>query len=304
MAAKNEHRNGRKETRGVYVDGHPFDTVHYFQAKLLLKADRLASVERFHDFGRLADRTARTADVGVIPDPDTSRPPRVREVIFVDTSDFRLYTHGYILRRRIAYVDGFPKGDPEIVFKFRDPDLRSAAALDVRPRIEGKYRIKFKEQVLPLDNRIGGYRVLYSHNCEFGVSQVRERDRTRMSTLVRVFPLLGRLKASTEERVQLVNEGIVEELQLPLARLDFGKGIVAKSNVTLWRTRGTHVPLIGEYSFQVKCDRREDVPGKSTKLAKQFFTALQHDVEGWMLRGTTKTELVYRLNGNSVQRHE
>jgi len=293
-------RAKRKHDKGTYADGQPFDVVHYFQAKLLLKAERFASIEPFREFGDIAERTARRVDVGAIADADTSRPPRVREVIFIDTPDFRLYTHGYILRRRIAYVDGFPEGDPEIVFKFRDADMQNAARLDVRPRIDGKYRIKFKEQVLPLDDRVGGNRVLYSHNCEFGVSQVHERDRTRMSTLVRVFPPLARLKSAGAERVQLVNEAIVEELQLALPRLDFARGVVAKSNVALWRTRGTHAPLAGEYSFQIKFDRKGDVPEKAIKLAKRFFGELQRDVEDWMARGTTKTRLVYGLDGSPI----
>jgi len=297
------HAN-RQDDNVTHAGGRPLDIVRYFQAKLLLKAERFASIERFREFGEIAERTARALDVDVIADADSSRPPRVREVIFIDTPDFRLYTHGYILRRRIAYVDGFPEGDAEIVFKFRDADWRNAGALDVRPRIDGKYRIKFKEQVLPLDDRVGGYRVLYSHNCEFGVSQVHERDRTRMSTLVRVFPPLARLKSSGTERVQLVNEAIVEELQLALARLDFGRGVVAKSNVALWRTRGTHAPLVGEYSFQVKFDRKADVPEKTMKLAKRFFAKLQHDVEDWMARGTTKTRIVYGLNGGPIGKRE
>ena len=59
--------------------------------------------------------------------------PQIREVLFLDTADYRLYNHAFILRRRIRYEDGFPAGDPEIVFKFRHPDLQKAAELDVRP---------------------------------------------------------------------------------------------------------------------------------------------------------------------------
>jgi hypothetical protein len=40
-------------------------------------------------------------------------------------------------RWRISYVDGFPVGDPEIVFKFRHPDEQQATAMDVRPKIAG-----------------------------------------------------------------------------------------------------------------------------------------------------------------------
>ena len=288
----------------TYADGRPFDQLHYLQSKLLLKPDRLTSPARFHEFAKLVQRTARSLKVTCLDEPDANQPPRVREIIFGDTPDFRLYNSGFILRRRIRYVDGFATGDPEIVFKFRDPDFRRAAALDVRPRIDGKFRIKFKVQALPLNDRIGGYRTLYSHNCQFGISQLRARDRRAMSTLARVFPSMAALRKSKFERIHVVNEGWVEELLFPLARLDFGRGIVAKSNVALWRTRGDHQPIVGEYSFQVKFDRREDVPVKSEKLVKQFFVTLQQDIEEWISLGTTKTGLVYRLKGVAVDRRE
>jgi hypothetical protein len=295
---------GVNEGKQSYADGTPFDTLRYLQGKLLLKPDRLSSLDQFRELGKLARRTAKSLKVGFKEDPEVDQGPRVREIIFVDTPDFRLYNNGFILRRRRSYVDGFPAGDPEIVFKFRYPDLRRAAALDVRPRISGQYRLKFKAQALPHKNHLGGYRMLYSHNCQFGVSQVYEGDRLAMSTLVRVFPALAALKRSNEDRVRLVNEGIVEELLLPLGKLDFGKGLVAKSNVSLWRTRGAHRPLVGEYSYDMKFDRREDVPRKAEELVKQFFVTLQRDISDWIWLGTTKTGIVYHLNGSSRKGHE
>lgn len=307
MPTKNHPRHGRAngdDDLATYSDGQPLDSVRYFQAKLLLKPDRLSSLERFHDLEKIVSRTARSMNVDLIQDLDSGHPPRVREIIFADTPDFRLYKRGFILRRRIPYVDGFPAGDPEIVFKFRYPEQQSAAALDVRPRIAGKYRIKFKMQALPLSDRIGGYRTLYSHNCQFGVSQVRERDRTAMSTLSHIFPALSALNAPSGGRVKLVNEGIIEELLVPLAKLDFGKGLVAKSSLALWRTRGAHVPIIGEYSFQLKFKHREDISPKAEKLVKDFFVGVQRDIKEWIALGTTKTGLVYRLNGNTIERRE
>lgn len=301
---RDSRKAGVKEGTQSYADGTPFDTVRYLQGKLLVKPDRLSSLDRFRELGKLARRTAKSLNVGFREDPEVDESPRVREIIFVDTPDFRLYKNGFILRRRVAYVDGFPAGDPEIVFKFRYPDLRRAAALDVRPRIAGQYRLKFKAQALPHTNHLGAYRMLYSHNCQFGVSQVHEHDRLAMSTLVRVFPALAALKRSNEDRVRLVNEGIVEELQLPLGKLDFGKGMVAKSNVSLWRTRGAHRPLVGEYSFETKFDRREDVSHKVENLIKQFFVTLQRDLSDWIWLGTTKTRIVYHLNGSSREGHK
>ena len=195
-------------------------------------------------------------------------------------------------------MDGFPVGDPEIVFKFRHPDEQQATALDVRPKIAGKYQIKFKAEALPLKDQVGGYRILYSHNCQFGLSQTHEADRTSMATLVKVFPALAAIKKADDEKIALVNEGIVEEILLPLGQLDFGKGLVAKCDIGLWRTRGEHKPLVGEFAFQVKFDSKQSVAEKQKKLAAQFYITLQRDVESWLALGVTKTGMVYRLRGN------
>ena len=293
-----------KSSAKTCSDNTPFDRIQYLQAKLILKPERFTSVQSFREFGRRVEKTAKRTGVGFIADPKTGHRPEVREINFIDTPDFRLYNNAFILRRRICYDDGFPVGDPEIVFKFRHPDEQTAAAVDVRPNIAGKYRIKFKTEALPLKDRIGGYRLLYSHNCQFGVSQVQERDRLSMAAVTRVFPSLAALKKSDEEKLQLVNEAIVEEVLLPLGLLDFGKGQVAKCDVALWRTRGEHRPLVGEFAFQVKFPSRESVAEKPKRLVAQFFVALQHEVADWLAQGVTKTGMVYRLKGNQPQTHE
>ena len=125
-----------------------------------------------------------------------------------------------------------------------------------------------------------------------------------MGTLARVFPVIAGLKKSDDEKVGLVNEGIVEEVLLELAELDFGKGIGAHYNVALWRTRGEHMPLVGELAYQATFSRQRDVAEKPKKLSEQFFISLQQDVQDWLVLGVTKTAMVYRLKGNAPQSHE
>ena len=298
---KGEHKLNKAS---AYADATPLDRVQYLEAKLILKPDRFTSVESFRDFGKIVKRTAKSLDVDFVEDREAGLRPQVREIVFGDTPDFRLYNNAFILRRRISYVDGFPVGDPEIVFKFRHPDKQKATALDVRPKIAGKYRIKFKAEALPLKDEVGGYRLLYSHNCQFGLSQMHDADRTSMATLARVFPALAAIKKADDEKISLVNEGIVEEVLLPLGQLDFGKGVVAKCDIGLWRTRGEHKSLVGEFAFQVKFDRKEDVSEKRKKLVAQFYVTLQQDVQDWLALGVTKTGMVYRLKGNEPQSHE
>lgn len=291
-------------SKSVYADGVALDRVQYLEAKLILKPDRFRSVESFREFGKIVRKVAKQTDVGFTKDPRADATPEIREIIFLDTPDFALYRNAFILRRRISYVDGFAQGDPEIVFKFRHPDEEQATEMDVRPRIKGKHRIKFKAEALPLKDKVGGYRLLYSHNAQFGLSQIRQKDKTSMVTLDQVLPPLTRLKREGGKRVALVNGGIVEEVLLPLGQLDFGKGLVGKCDIGLWRTRGEHLPLVGEFAFQVKFDRKEDIAETQRARAIRFYLALQHEVEGWLALGVTKTAMVYGLHGAGPSSHE
>src|SRR5499427_10426626 len=194
---------------GHYSDGHPLDDVQYLECKLILKPDLFTSVASFQKFGKLVARTARAfKKVEFAKDPKVGGRPAIREVVFLDTADFRLYNNAFILRRRISYEDGFPVGDPEIVFKFRHPDMQKAAELDVRPHIPGVHKIKFKAEALPLRDQVGGYRLLFSHNAQLLLSQMPEEDRTAMATLVRFFPCFAHLQRSTADTVELVNQMI------------------------------------------------------------------------------------------------
>ena len=161
--------------QGHYSDGHPLDEVHYLECKITSKPDRFTSKKGFFDFAKLVSHAAEKADIDLSTAHLEGQRPQIREVVFLDTADFRLYNHAFILRRRILYEDGFPVGDPEIVFKFRHPDMQKTADLDVRPHIPGVYKIKFKAEALPLKDTTGGMRVLYSHNAEFGLSQIEQR---------------------------------------------------------------------------------------------------------------------------------
>ena len=63
-----------------------------------------------------------------------------------------------------------------------------------------------------------------------------------------------------------MNEGIVEEVLLPLGQLDFGKALVGKCDISLWRTRGEHKSLVGEFAFQLRFPSRESIAVKQRKL--------------------------------------
>ena len=179
---------------GAYSDGHPLDKVHYLECKIILKGDRFTAESNFDDFAKIVKRTAARSDVDFSRKEFKDSWPQIREVLFLDTADFRLYNHAFILRRRVIYENGFAVSDPEVVFKFRHPDLQKTAKMDVRPRIFGDHVIKFKSEALPLRDQVGGYRVLFSHNVEFPLSAVHEPNQSSVATLVHVLPGSRRLR--------------------------------------------------------------------------------------------------------------
>ncbi len=290
---------------GKYRDGMPYNQVQYVECKLILRPNHFTSRKSFFDFAKLLRRPAAQNGVKFATGEFADAPLQIREVLFLDTADFRLYNNAFILRRRIPYQDGFPAGDPEIVFKFRHPDIQKAAETDVRPNIPGDYRVKFKAEVLPLKDALGGMRMLYSHNVELTLSALQQNeDQTSLATLMRIFPPLAALETSPGEKVELVGGTIVEEVLQDIGSLDFGDGTVATCNVALWRARGDHRPLIGEFGFQLKYRRGGDVNDKAMKRAEAFFLALQDEARDWIALGATKTGVVYQLKGNPPKAHE
>lgn len=297
--------NGKIKAQAKYADGRPQDQVQFFDAKLILKPDFFSSVRGFKVFSdMIAEATAKVAKVKYTAFDLSKMRPRIREVMFVDTGDFRMYNNSFILRRRTMYQDGFPISDPEIVVKYRSDDLQKAAAVDVRPKIAGPYRIKLKAEALPLKDQIGGYRMLYAHNCIIPSSSIHEGDRSNLQTIARVIPALAGLIGSEEGRVDLVNSTLVEEVLMDIGTLDFGKGFTAKANISLWRSLGDHHVMCGEFAYQTKFQRKEDIEDKIRQRVEELFIKLQQVASGWLYLGTTKTGLVYRLKGNPPQSHE
>ncbi|WP_422000525.1 hypothetical protein [Reyranella sp.] len=289
---------------GKYADGMPYDEIRYLECKLILKPNHFNSRQSLFDFAKVLRRPARETGVRFEPVSWQERPLAIREVLFVDTHDFRLYNNAFILRRRIPYQDGFPIGLPEIVCKYRHPDPQKAAELDMRPHIPGDYRIKFKAEALPLKDGLGGMRMLYSHNVEFHLNAALAVDRMSMERICEALPVLHSLTFDHADRAELVGGTIVEEVLQDIGELDFGNRVSAMANVALWRNRGDHAPLIGEFAFQLKFRRREDLTDEALARAEAFFLALQNEARDWIQLGATKTGVVYRLKGNPPNAHE
>lgn len=291
---------------GSYADGMPLHQVQYLCCKLILRPNRFVSRESLFEFGKVMREPAKEHGVKFDKRVFDSQPIKIREVLFIDTEDFRLYNNAFILRRRIPYKDGFPIGDPEIVFKFRHPDMQLCAETDVRPHILGDHRVKFKCQAMPLKEKLGGVRLLFSHNVQFLRSAIGmgKENVSDMDQIIELLPALAKVRKEPKEKIRLVSNTIIEEVLQDIGVLDFGEAIICKANVAIWRTRGEHRPLIGEFAYQFRFQDRSLLGKEALRRAEAFFIDLQYAAEDYIALNCTKTATVYRLLGNPPKSNE
>lgn len=74
--------------------------------------------------------------------------------------------------------------------------------------------------------------------------------------------------------------------------------------MAIWRTRGEHRPLIGEFAYQFCSKDRNKLSKDALRRAESFFISLQYSSEEYIALNCTKTATVYRLLGNPPKLHE
>jgi hypothetical protein len=279
----------------------PDDVVHYREHKILLKPDRFTNKEGFLSFWDAVHRTAKRFDLKVDVDEDAFH-SQVREVLFYDTPNFDLYNNHFILRKRTFYDDGWPRADHELAIKFRSPDLCEAAGVDVRPKLAGHDEIKFKEEILPARDELGRMRSVYSHGCVLTSPKI-VLDRG-IADIASVFTALKNIHIHPETKIELVNSVAVEEVQNTIGKIHFGHGYNGKTTIAIWRSRALEKPLVGEFAFQCKFDRVEDVHKASLLISEEFYKTVQLDCAEWVQLGSTKTAMVYGLGSGAVTNNE
>ena len=125
-----------------------------------------------------------------------------------------------------------------------------------------------------------------------------------MDALVEMLPVLGKSGKHPKEKINLVSNTIVEEVLQDIGMLDFGGGLTCKANVAIWRTRGEHRPLIGEFAYQFEFQDRANSTRMPCAAPKHSSSGFSTAAEDYINLGATKTATVYRLLGNPPKSHE
>jgi len=217
----------------------------------------------------------------------------LRSVYFYDTpgQDFR--RNNLILRVRESRQNVWIDDWCEVTLKCRAKSLHASLAYDPAPDAAYKIKLRLKEEILR-EATPGSTRLIYSNNSimdSVPVDQIFERN---MGGIVRVFPDLVRLQLSPETPVSVVGgtSNKILEACLPLGNIVFSPNVSAHCDVAIWM-RSVGEPIVGELAFSYRVTRlnRDDVVAH--QLADQFFKNLQLAISDWLVKGSTKTALVY-----------
>lgn len=279
----------------------PDDVIHYREYKILLRPERFTSKRNFMEFWEDVEKSAKKLNLKIDFDKHAFH-SQVREVLFYDTPAFDLYNNHFILRKRTFYDEGWPRAEHELTLKYRNPELKAAARVDVRPQLGGHHEVKFKEELLPERDHLGGMRSVYSHGCVL-ISPKIELDRG-IEDIAGAFPALRSVDVRPKTTIELVNSVAVEEVQNTIGFIHFAHHYKGKATIAVWRNRALEKSLSGEFAFQCKFERLEEVHPSSLELSEEFYKQVQLDCAEWIKLGTTKTAMVYGLGNVPVKNHE
>ena len=114
----------------------------------------------------------------------------------------------------------------------------------------------------------------------------------------------GPCRPPRAKKLTLCTTQLLRKCSSILACWTLARGSTAKANVAVSRTRGDEKQLVGEFAYQCKFKRQDELQAVAMKRCEQFFCSLQLATRDWVSLSTTKTGAVYRLKGNPPQAHE
>jgi hypothetical protein len=125
-----------------------------------------------------------------------------------------------------------------------------------------------------------------------------------LENITHAFPAFRAVEASGAGPISLVNDMAVEEVQVNVGMSHFGHHYNGKTTIAVWRSRKLEQPVCGEFAFQCKFRKSEELHPETLGKADRFHKQLQVTASDWVLLGTTKTAMVYGLGNKTVVNHE
>lgn len=264
--------------------------VTHREFKLLLKPEKFPNRRSLLAFNELLERTAK--QLGVHYEPVESIDSQLRIVQFYDTKSEELRNNKLIFRIRQIREGGWPDESWELTFKCRAPDYEKAAAFDTNTTLAKLQRKKFKEELIRGDAP-GTMESIFSNNVIVEYPEIELE--LPLGRLAEALPHLKTLGLNMDERLSIVADAKVFELQSTLGNLFFEHGVTARATLAVWArpVPDRFEPLVAEFGFSTHVREGDEKEERGQRAADEFFKAVQLPLKEYLSGGTTKTALIY-----------
>jgi hypothetical protein len=130
-----------------------------------------------------------------------------------------------------------PASEHELTLKYRSPDYAAVAAVAFHARVPGLWTVKFKEELLMNQAKIGSLRALYAQSAELETPHTSLTS--TFGSIAAVFPVLLSVGAKEHTALAVVNGIAIEEILVDMGEIDLGGKVTGKATLAIWRNRVT-----------------------------------------------------------------
>lgn len=260
--------------------------------KLLLKPDKFPTRRAVLEFNEYLASAAKK--LGVHYEPVEALDAQLRIVQFYDTKAEDLRKNKLIFRIRQIRENVWPDETWELTFKCRAPEYEKAAAFNTDTTLTKLQRKKFKEELIRGENP-GTMVSIFSNNVIVQYPEITVETEFPISRLADKLPHLKTLGLDPDDKLAVVANAKVFELQSTLGNFAFGHGVNAHATLALWArpVPDRFEPLVAEFGFSTHVLGKDEKEEKAQRAADDFFKALQGPLRDYLSDGTTKTALIY-----------
>ncbi len=219
-----------------------------------------------------------------------------RKIVFYDTADHQVRKKGYALRIRTKYKRGRLKDSFGVTYKYRNTDPEIAVKGIIQP--SGLFAAESKfEQDVTIDKKSDPVnpimRNIYSKSAK--IKNIQGNLKT-VKDFAAIFKGISALNLSPDTKLTPVNNISFIEKKVKPGFIDFGNGIVADFEMSIWYKNSSETPTICEVSFDYDMDNYlKQMNGKASKLSEKFYLTLFKKLKekGYVHSGSTKTDFTY-----------
>lgn len=265
--------------------------------KLLLSADKFQNRQAgFNNFWNIVKAAAQEQGAKVIEKEKNIFKEKHKKVSFLDTKkdDFRI--NGYMIRKKIKYKKGKPSPKIEYSCKFRSLNPVETAAADVSMSAEftPKYeKIELEEDVVYNVKTAGGRQITCSKQ---NIVELDQEPGSTLADFAAIYPGLLKLGLDPKTEILTVNGIEVDEMLVRPGKIDFGEGLLARVDMTVWliNYKGRQIS-IPEISYDHEIDESSNVSEKTMQKCAAFLEQLQVKAPDWVVGGDLKAAILYKL---------